>query len=142
MQSIYFNNRFQINGRALFSESGRIIGRWNLFNRLANFFGQIQKPHLLFSTAMLKSRNQVAILYFGRTSEFLVMTSERLDLPAEGFTLVQMLALLRLRGGRWTDELDESHVLCCIDGKEARLSDRIVAGSEIEISSLKTVFEK
>lgn len=70
------------------------------------------------------------------------MTSERLDLPAEGFTLVQMLALLRLRGGRWTDELDESHVLCCIDGKEARLSDRIVAGSEIEISSLKTVFEK
>lgn len=80
-------------------------------------------------------------MYFGRTSEFLLATSERMAIPDEDCTLEQLLHRLRLRGGRWADELDESHVLCSINGKDAALSDRIEAGSEIAVSSRKSVFE-
>ncbi|MCK9200447.1 MAG: hypothetical protein M0P59_00135 [Gallionella sp.] len=99
------------------------------------------KPFAAMFQASLKRRHEVAIMYFGRTSEFLLATSERMAIPDEACTLEQLLHRLRLRGGRWVDELDESHVLCSVNGKDAALSDRIEAGSEIEISSRKSVFE-
>jgi molybdopterin converting factor small subunit len=115
-------------------------------NRFANFLlpdllGRVNKTLFLSPTTFLVSRHEVAIKYFGRTSEFLMMTSERMVIPSGRYTLGQLLCSLYKRGDRWVDELDDSHLMCMVNGREARLFDTIQPGAEICISSRKSIFE-
>lgn len=114
---------------------------FHFVGRLSEFWGRMKNSLPCLSVGVLESRHEVAILYFGRTSEFLVKTSECMEIPDEGCTLDQMLHRLRQRGERWADELAGSHVVCFVDGKAAGLSDSISAGCLIEISSRKSIFE-
>ena len=70
-----------------------------------------------------------------------MMTSERMVIPSGRYTLGQLLCCLYKRGDRWVDELDDSHLLCTVNGREARLFDTIAPGAEICISSKKSIFE-
>jgi hypothetical protein len=108
---------------------------------LTGLLGRMNKSLFLSPTASLVSRHEVAIMYFGRTSEFLMMTSERMVLPTGRYTLGQLLRSLYKRGDRWVDELDDSHLMCTVNGRDARLFDTIKPGAEICISSRKSIFE-
>lgn len=108
---------------------------------LSGLPGKIQKSLFLSRSVSLISNHEVAIMYFGRTSEFLVMTSERTVIPAGRYRLGQLLCSLRKRGGRWADELDNSHLMCSVNGRGVSLLDTIKAGDEIYISSKKSIFE-
>lgn len=108
---------------------------------LSDLLGRMHKTFFLSPTASLASRHEVAILYLGRTSEFLRLTSERMVIPTGCYTLGQLLCSLYKRGDRWVDELDDSHLLCTVNGREARLFDPIKPGAEICISSKRSVFE-
>jgi molybdopterin converting factor small subunit len=108
---------------------------------LSTLLGRMHKSLFLSPTASLVSRHEVAIMYFGRTSEFLMMTSERMVIPTGCYTLGQLLCSLYRRGDRWVDELDDSHLMCTVNGREARLFDTIAPGAEICISSRRSVFE-
>jgi len=108
---------------------------------LSGLLGRVNKTLFQSPTAALVSRQEVAIMYFGRTSEFLVMTSERMVIPSGRYTLGQLLGNLYKRGGRWADELDDSHLVCTVNGREARLFDTITVGDEVCFSSTKSVFE-
>jgi hypothetical protein len=110
-------------------------------NGLRNLLGRMNKTLLLSPTASLVSRHEVAIMYFGRTSEFLMMTSERMVIPSGRYTVGQLLCSLYRRGDRWVDELDDSHLMCTVNGREARLFDPIEPGAEICLSSRKSIFE-
>ncbi|MDD4930113.1 MAG: hypothetical protein PHP85_12675 [Gallionella sp.] len=101
----------------------------------------MKKPFAHFFLAYLKRKQAVSIMYFGRTSEFLMMTSERMVIPDGVYTLEQLLNGLRMRGSRWARELDDSHVICTVNGQAALLSDTVAAGGEIGIFSRKSVFE-
>lgn len=79
-------------------------------------------------------------MYFGRVSDFLMMTSERIGISVEKYTLEQMLNKLRQRGERWACELDSSHVICSVNGKSALLTDELKIGDEIGIYSRKSMF--
>ena len=120
-----------------------IVRRVSFFvsSGLSNLLGRINKPHFLSPTASLVSRHEVAIMYFGRTSEFLMMTSERMVIPTGRYTLGQLLCSLYKRGDRWVDELDDSNLMCTVNGWDARLFDPIEVGAEICISSRKSIFE-
>ena len=83
----------------------------------------------------------VDILYIGRTSEFLLMTSEQMDVPQAGSTLQHVLGRLRERGARWAYELDERHVICTVNRAPATFSYRLKEGDEIGIHSSKSIFE-
>jgi hypothetical protein len=107
----------------------------------SNLLGRMHKTFFLSPTTSLVRRHEVAIMYFGRTSEFLMMTSERMVIPAGRYTLGQLLCSLYKRGDRWVDELDDSHLMCTVNGREARLFDTIKPGAEICISSRKSIFE-
>lgn len=85
---------------------------------------------------------KVKIMYFGRPSEFLLMTSERMDVPEGVTTLNQVLGRLRNRGERWAYELDEGCVICTVNRNPAALSDMIDGGDEIGIFSSKSIFEQ
>lgn len=106
-----------------------------------NLLGRVNKTLIQSPTASLMSRHEIAIMYFGRTSEFLMMTSERMVIPSGRYTLGQLLCSLYKRGDRWVDELDDSHLMCTVNGREARLFDPIAPGAEICISSRKSIFE-
>jgi len=80
-------------------------------------------------------------MYFGRVSDSLVMTSERLVYSRRIYTLEQLLNKLRKRGERWAYELDDSRVICTVNGKAAALPDLVEVGVEIEIYSNKSLFE-
>lgn len=101
---------------------------------MKNFFDKL-------FTASLKRKHEVSIMYFGRASEFLMMTSERLVIPNEICTLEQVLKRLHMRGGRWVDELDGNQVVCTVNGKVAALSDTVGIGAELAIYSRKSIFE-
>jgi len=88
-------------------------------------------------TAMMS----VEIMYFGRASEFLLMTSERMDVPKALPTLQHVLGRLRSRGDRWAYELDASHVICTVNQTPAALTANIDEGDEIGIFSRKSIFE-
>lgn len=92
-------------------------------------------------TASLTHNHEISIIYLGRSSDFLMMTSERMVIPDKNFTLKQVLTRLRKRGGRWGCELDDSHVICTVDGVSVALSDNILVGSKLKIGSRKSVFE-
>ena len=87
-----------------------------------------------------RSKPEVMIMYFGRASEFLMMTSERMAMPDEPCTLGQMLGNLRSRGERWAYELDESQMLCTVNGKAASLSEVLETGAEIGLFSQKSLY--
>ena len=89
----------------------------------------------------LKKRHEVEVMYFGRASEFLLMTSERIAIPNEPLSLRQMLDSLRARGDRWAYELDDRHVMCTVNQAPAMLRDSIKVGDEIGIFSRKSIFE-
>lgn len=108
---------------------------------LSNLLGRMSKTLFMSPSASFVSRHEVAIMYFGRTSEFLMMTSERMVIPTGRYTLGQLLCSLYKRGDRWVDELDDSHLMCTVNGREARLFDTIAPGAEICISSKKSIFE-
>jgi hypothetical protein len=115
-------------------------------NRFANFLlpdllGRVNKTFFQSPTASLVSRHEIAIMYFGRTSESLMMTSERMVIPTGHYTLGQLLCSLYKRGDRWVDELDDSHLMCTVNGRDASLFDTIKPGAEICISSRKSIFE-
>lgn len=108
---------------------------------LSDLLGRVNKTLFQSHTASLVSRHEVAIMYFGRTSEFLMMTSERMVIPTGRYTLGQLLCSLYKRGDRWVDELDDSHLMCTVNGRDARLFDTIKPGAEICISSRKSISE-
>ncbi len=89
----------------------------------------------------LESRDEIEVMYFGRTSDFLMMTSERMEISVGEYTLEKMLNRLRQRGDRWAYELDENHVICSVNGRAALLSDNLKIGDEIGIYSKKSMFE-
>lgn len=91
--------------------------------------------------AFRNNRQEVAILYFGRASEFLMTTAERMAFPAGGCTLAQVLESLRQRSDRWADELDERHVICTVNDAPAGPFAAIEPGCEIHIFSRKSIFE-
>ena len=91
--------------------------------------------------ASLESKHEVAIMYFGRASDFLMTTSERMVIPNKNYTLEQLLNKLRKRGKRWAYELDDRHVVCTVNGKAAKLRDTVEFGVEINIYSRKSIFE-
>ncbi len=110
-------------------------------NGLSNLLGRTSKTLFISPSASLASRHEVAIMYFGRTSESLMMTSERMVIPSGRYTLGQLLCSLYKRGERWVDELDDSHLMCVVNGREARLFDTIQPGAEICLTSRKSIFE-
>ncbi|MBI3223072.1 MAG: hypothetical protein HYZ46_08465 [Nitrosomonadales bacterium] len=108
---------------------------------LSNLLGRMNQLFFPFRAAALEGRHEVAIMYFGRTSDFLMMTSERMAIPGGICTLDQVMDRLRVRGGRWVDELDASHAMYAVNGLDAGPRDTIRAGDEIRISSKKSIFE-
>jgi molybdopterin converting factor small subunit len=115
-------------------------------NRFANFLlpdllGRMNKTFFLSPAASLVSRHEVAIMYFGRTSESLMMTSESMVIPSGRYTLGQLLCSLYKRGDRWVEELDDSDLMCTVNGRDARLFDTIKPGAEICISSRRSIIE-
>lgn len=101
----------------------------------------IVEPEASCRAAALARRHEISILYFGRTSEFLMITSERMVIPGGICTLAQVMERLRMRAGRWATELDDSHAIYAVNGLGAGLCDTISAGDELCISSKKSIFE-
>ena len=97
--------------------------------------GRANNTHFQSPAAGLESRHEVAIMYSGRASEFLKMTSERMVIPDGRFTLGQLLCSLYKRGDQWVDELDDDGLVCTVNGREAKLFDTIEAGAEVRICS-------
>jgi hypothetical protein len=104
-------------------------------NGLNDLPGRAHNTHFQSPAAGLKSRHEVAIKYSGRASEYLRMTSERMVIPDGRFTLGQLLCNLYKRGDQWVDGLDDSHLVCTVNGRDAKLFDTIEAGAEIRICS-------
>ncbi|MBW8076772.1 MAG: hypothetical protein GJU76_01550 [Gallionella sp.] len=84
---------------------------------------------------------KIELAYFGRPSEFLMMTSESMIIPERSCTLGQVLNRLRERGDRWVYELDDSHVICTVERKSAMPAETLVDGDEIGIFSRRSLFE-
>lgn len=84
---------------------------------------------------------KIELVYFGRPSEFLMMTSECIVVPEQIITLGQLLNRLRKRGDRWAYELDDSHVICTVDQRAAIPAEVIADGDEIGIFSMRSLFE-
>lgn len=99
------------------------------------------KSRLFFPGSFPGIRHEVEIMYFGRPSEFLMMTSERMVITGERHTLGQILDGLRKRGDRWAYELDDHHVICTVNGKAAAASAALEAGDEIDIFSRTSLFD-
>ncbi len=92
-------------------------------------------------TIQVKSSHAIEIMYFGRSSEMLTMTSERMLIPSAGYAITHVLEQLRQRGGRWVYELDDSHVICTINGRTVGLHDTLKTGDELGLFSSKSWLE-
>ena len=126
------------------SSGARGIARrvsFNIRSGLNNFPGRKNQTFFTSPAVSLKNRHEVAIMYYGRTSESLRMMSERIVIPTGRYTLGQLLCSLYKRGNRWVDELDDSRLMCTVNGRNAGLFDTIKPGAEICISSRKSIFE-
>lgn len=117
----------------------RLIRRF--LNAMRKLLARIAGFLISCSPAYLESRKEVSIMYYGRCSEYLMITSEHFPLPDGACSLQQVLDHLQQRGKRWAYELDDAYVSCGIDGKAANKSDQVAAGVEIAICSIKTIFE-
>ena len=140
---VFIETRNSIIGRPLISGVRGIALRLSFFvgSGLGALLGKIGKVRFQSRSAYLANRNEVEIMYVGRTSEFLMMTSERMAIPNGRYTLGQLLCNLYKRGGRWVDELDGSHLVCTVNGREAMLFDAIEAGAEVCLGSTKSIFQ-
>ncbi len=120
-----------------------VVRRMSFFvvGGLGNLLGRMRNTLFVSRSTSLANRHEVEIMYFGRTSEFLMMTSERMVIPTGRYTLGQLLCSLYKRGNRWVYELDDSHLSCTVNGLDARLFDPIEPGAEICITSRKSIFE-
>lgn len=83
-------------------------------------------------------RQEIVLMYFCRTSDQLLMTSERMTIAEQGCPLEQVLQQLRLRGERWAYELHDSHVICTVNGQTAQRTFRLAEGDEVGIFSAKS----
>jgi len=101
---------------------------------LDNLPGRMYRSHSLHH-AEVEINREVAIMYCGRTAENLRMTSERVAIPEGRYTLGQLMCSLYRRGDQWVEELDDSGLVCTVNGREAMLFDTIEAGAEIHIAS-------
>lgn len=126
-----------------FTDVRGLVRRWSFYIRSAvsNQLGRMNIALLPSRAASPESKLEVAITYLGCTGEFLMMTSERMVIPAGRVTLGQLLCRLYKRSNRWENELDDSHLMCTINGRDAKLFDTIAAGAKICISSKKSNFE-
>jgi hypothetical protein len=142
ISSSRFAGVIETNGALIAAVRG-IARRMSFFvsSGLGNLLGRMNKTFFLSPAATLVSRHEVAIMYFGRTSESLMMTSERMVIPSGRYTLGQLLCSLYKRGDRWVEELDDSDLMCTVNGRDARLFDTIKPGAEICISSRRSIFE-
>jgi molybdopterin converting factor small subunit len=142
ISSSRFAGVIETNGALIAAVRG-IARRMSFFvsSGLGNLLGRMNKTFFLSPAASLVSRHEVAIMYFGRTSESLMMTSERMVIPSGRYTLGQLLCSLYKRGDRWVEELDDSDLMCTVNGRDARLFDTIKPGAEICISSRRSIFE-
>jgi len=84
---------------------------------------------------------KIEVMYFGRPSEYLQVTSERIKVDDDMLSLNEVLNKLRNRNSRWAYELDDSHVICTVNRKSALLTEAIEDGDEIDIFSMKSIFE-
>ena len=74
----------------------------------------------------------ITILYFARLRETLGTASEQIALPAGASDLKSLRALLRERGGVWTEEMaDGKPVRAAVNQDIANGDSRIVDGDEI-----------
>ena len=142
ISSSRFAGVIEANGALIAAVRG-IARRMSFFvsSGLNNLLGRMNKTPFLSPAASLVSRHEVAIMYFGRTSESLMMTSERMVIPSGRYTLGQLLCSLYKRGDRWVEELDDSDLMCTVNGRDARLFDAIKPGAEICISSRRSIIE-
>jgi molybdopterin converting factor small subunit len=101
---------------------------------MKNFLGSLFAPNV-------KNQHEIEIMYFGRPSEFLMMTSERMVLPNEDCSIGQVLAQLRNRGGRWAHELDDRHLICTVNGSAVSSLDTLKMGDEMGLFSTKSWFQ-
>jgi hypothetical protein len=136
ISSIFFSGLIE-SGDVLVAGMRGVASRLSFFvsSGLGNLPGRVNKKHFLSPAGGLDSRHEVVIRYFGRTRECLMMTSERMPIPDGRYTLGQLLCNLYKRGDRWVDELDDRHLTCTVNGRDARLFDMIEPGAEICISS-------
>jgi len=137
-----FAGVIETNGALIAAVRG-IARRMSFFvsSGLSNLLGRMNKTFFLSPAASLVSRHEVAIMYFGSTSESLMMTSECMVIPSGRYTLGQLLCSLYKRGDRWVEELDDSDLMCTVNGRDARLFDTIKPGAEICISSRRSIIE-
>jgi molybdopterin converting factor small subunit len=87
---------------------------------------------------MMGATMKVQIMYYGRPSSNLMMTSEQMEIPDEVPKLMQVLDRLRERGYRWSYELDQSHLICTVNDVVARSTDILKESDEIAIFSRKS----
>ena len=125
---------------ALISDAGSIARRLSFYigNGLSNLLGRMHKASTLTPAASFVSRREVAIKYFGRSSELMRMT---MVIPDGRYTLGQLMCSLYKRGDCWADRLDDSELACTVNGRDAKLFDAIEPGAEIRIAPRKSTFE-
>jgi len=145
ISSIFFSGIIE-SSDVLFSGVRDISRRMGFYihNGFNNLPGRMHRTHY-FHPASLESLHperrhqgrghEVAIMYAGHASESLHVTSERMVIPDGRYTLGQLLCTLYKRGDQWVEELDDSHLVCTVDGHEAKLFDTIEPGAEVRISS-------
>lgn len=136
INAIFFSGVFESSDVLITGLHGfaRRVG-FSLGNAFSNLPGRTNRSPLLPQAAPIQGRNEVTILYQGRARECLMMTSERIVIPDEDYTLGQLLCSLYRRGDRWVAELDDSNLMCMVNGHEATLFDTIEAGAEVRIAS-------
>lgn len=104
-------------------------------NRKQNWLHVLKELFSRNEDTSLRDNREIAISYFGRASDYLLMTAENIAVPNMGCTLEWLLEQLRRRGPRWSYELDRKFVVCTINGKSALGTDILVAGMRIAIFS-------
>ncbi|MGC2166469.1 MAG: hypothetical protein WA632_10700 [Gallionella sp.] len=142
ISSIYFSGVIEASD-VVIAGARDVVRRASFFvsSKLSAPFARMSNvPFEVYSRASLR-RQQVAITYGGGTGEFLMMTTERLMIPAGNYTVGQLLCNLYRRGDRWVDALDDNRLMCTVNGREATLFDPIVPGAAICISSQESVLE-
>lgn len=77
---------------------------------------------------------QIHLLYFARLREVFGIAEEDLDLPADIFTVAQLLALLCARGDPWQAELGADRIFrVAVDQSLVDASAQLYAGAEVAI---------
>ncbi|MBA0902825.1 MAG: MoaD/ThiS family protein [Candidatus Nitrotoga sp.] len=78
---------------------------------------------------------KIEIIYFGKPKEVLGISQEVVDVPGSALMLSELLAWLVLRGGAWTNEMNEDNVRCAVNQEFAGLARPLVENDEISITA-------